>query len=177
MPSSIDAVAGSAPGHLLPVESINTHRRAAPQEQHALAPDPVPGASFTSRSPAGPNAYAPSGDAVHGASNFVRPDPVAPALAEALAAEPWGHPMPEKSAWEQAAAVRERLAAKVLPEAPVTVAAATPKPAAPAADAATTPVTPVATTAAAPATHAAAVTAGPAAPVSPAWLGSLLKSR
>src|ERR687890_697734 len=157
MPSSIDAVAGSAPGHLLPVESITTHRRAAPQEQRALAPDPVPGASFTSRPPAGPIAYAPSGD-VQAPSSFVRPDPVAPALAEALAAEPWGHPMPEKSAWEQAAAVRERVAGKALPEAPVTVSAATPEPAAPAADAARTPATPVVTTAAAPATHAAAVT-------------------
>jgi hypothetical protein len=180
MPNRIDAVAGSAPGHLLPVESSDASRRAAPEEQRALAPEPVPGASFTSQPADDPNAYVLPVDSPRGGSNFVESDPVAPALAEALAAEPWGHPMPEKAAWEKAAAIRQQMASNQ-PEAPVTVPAASPTPAAVGGESGpnseSAPVTPVATTAAAPATHAAAVAPGSAAPVSPAWLTSLLKAR
>ncbi len=168
MHTRIDPVAASAPGRLLPVESIPSQRQA--QEDHAgLARDREPAASFSSRPEQGVNAYAPPADAqaIHA---FVTPDPVAPALAEALAAEPWGHPMPQKAIWEQAAAARTTRAQPV--EAAVSVAASTAAPPAPDADHAPAP-TPVATTAAAPATPAAAH----AAPVSPAWLTSLLKAR
>jgi hypothetical protein len=175
MQARIDAVAASTPARLRPVESIQTQRQA--QEEHAgLARQRVPAASFAPRPDPGVNAYTPP---VSGHS-FVTPDPVAPALAEALAAEPWGHPMPEKAAWEKAAAIRQHNASNQ-PEAPVTVPAASPTPAAvggaggPNAESA--PVTPVATTASAPATHAAAVAPGSAAPVSPAWLTSLPKAR
>ena len=148
MHTRIDAVAASAPGRLPPVESIQSQRQA--QEEHAgLAREREPAASFSSRRDPGVNAYAPPADAPASGHTLVTPDPVAPALAEALAAEPWGHPMPQKAMWEQAAAARERTA-KAEPAA-----------------------TPVATTAAAPATTAAAL----AAPVSPAWLTSLLKAR
>jgi hypothetical protein len=148
MHARIDAVAASAPGRLLPVESTQSQRQA--QEEHAgLAREREPAASFSSRRDPGVNAYAPPADAPASGHTLVTPDPVAPALAEALAAEPWGHPMPQKAMWEQAAAARERTA-KAEPAA-----------------------TPVATTAAAPATAAAAL----AAPVSPAWLTSLLKAR
>jgi hypothetical protein len=151
MHTRIDAVAASAPGRLPPVESIQSQRQA--QEDHeGLARDREPAASFSSRQDADVNTYAPPADpqAPHA---FVTPDPVAPALAEALAAEPWGHPMPQKAMWEQAAATRTTQAQ------PDVVAAPAP--------------TLVATTAAAPATPAAAH----AAPVSPAWLTSLLKAR
>lgn len=148
MHTRIDAVAASAPGRLLPVESIQSQRQA--QEEHAgLAREREPAASFSPRRDLGVNAYTPPADAPAPGHALVTPDPVAPALAEALAAEPWGHPMPQKAMWEQAAAAREHTA-KAEPAA-----------------------TPVATTAAAPATAAAAL----AAPVSPAWLTSLLKAR
>jgi hypothetical protein len=165
MQARIDAVAASTPARLRPVESIQTQRQA--QEEHAgLARQRVPAASFAPRPDPGVNAYTPP---VSGHS-FVTPDPVAPALAEALAAEPWGHPMPQKAMWEQAAAARERKPEPV--EAAVTVAASSATPPAPAASSAPA-ATPLATTAAAPATAAAAT----AAPVSPAWLTSLLKAR
>jgi hypothetical protein len=161
MQARIDAVAASTPARLRPVESIQTQRQA--QEEHAgLAREREPAASFAPRPDTGVNAYTPP---VSGHS-FVTPDPVAPALAEALVAEPWGHPMPQKAMWEQAAAVRERTP-KAEPEpveASVTVTAATATPPAPAASSA-----PAATPVAAP--------AAPAAPVSPAWLTSLLKAR
>ena len=165
MQPRIDAVAASTPARLRPVESIQTQRQA--QEEHAgLARQRVPAASFAPRPDPGVNAYTPP---VSGHS-FVTPDPVAPALAEALVAEPWGHPMPQKAMWEQAAAARERKPEPV--EAAVTVAASSATPPAPAASSAPA-ATPLATTAAAPATAAAAT----AAPVSPAWLTSLLKAR
>ncbi|MEA2178621.1 MAG: hypothetical protein QOG77_1918 [Solirubrobacteraceae bacterium] len=172
MHNRIDAVAGSAPGRLLPVDPIQSQRRA--QDEHAgLERQPVPAVSFAAREDPGVNAYTPPADAVV-ARTFVTPDPVAPALAEALAAEPWGHPMPHKAVWEQAVASRERTPEPV--EASVTIVASTAtSPAAPASSAPA--VTPVATTAAAPATPAAVATAGSAAPVSPAWLTSLLKAR
>ncbi len=143
MHTRIDAVAASASARLLPVESIPSQRQA--QEDHAgLAREREPAASFSSRQDTGVNTYAlPAGG-----HSFVTPDPVAPALAEALAAEPWGHPMPQKAMWEQAAAARERNAQAEPVEVAVTVAAV-------------------------PATRAAAT----AAPVSPAWLTSLLKAR
>src|SRR3954469_4672126 len=156
MQARIDAVAASTPARLRPVESIQTQRQA--QEEHAgLAREREPAASFAPRPDPGVNAYTLP---VSGHS-FVTPDPVAPALAEALAAEPWGHPMPQKALWEQAAAARERKPAPV--EAAVTVAAASAAPPAPAASPAP-PGTPLPTTAAAPAAAAAAT----AAPVSPA---------
>jgi hypothetical protein len=180
MPNRIDAVAGSAPGHLLPVESSHANRRAAPEEQRALAPEQVQGASFTPQPADDAKAYVLPVDGTRGGSNFVQSDPVAPALAEALAAEPWGHPMPEKAAWEKAVAIRQQMASNQ-PEAAVTVPAATPTPAAVGGAAEvhpdSAPVTPVATTASAPATHAAAVAPGSAAPVPPAWLTSLHKAR
>ena len=166
MQARIDAVAASTPARLRPVESIQTQRQA--QEEHAgLAREREPAASFAPRPDPGVNAYTPPPASGH---SFVTPDPVAPALAEALAAEPWGHPMPQKAMWEQAAAARERKPEPV--EAAVTVAAASATPLAPAASSAPA-ATPLATTAAAPATAAAAT----AAPVSPAWLTSLLKAR
>ena len=167
MHARIDAVAASTPARLRPVESIQTQRQA--QEEHAgLARQREPAASFSPRPDPGVNAYTPpvSGHAL------VTPDPVAPALAEALAAEPWGHPMPQKAMWEQAAAAREHKTQAEPGRAAVTVAAVSATPAAPAATSAPA-ATPVATTAAAPATAAAAH----AAPVSPAWLTSLLKAR
>jgi hypothetical protein len=169
MHTRIDAVAASAPGRLTPVEPIQPQRRA--QEDHeGLAHEREPAASFSSRrDPGATSAYTPPADAqaVHA---FVTPDPVAPALAEALAAEPWGHPMPQKALWEQAAAARTTTPQPV--EAAVSVAASSS--ARPARDAGPAPEpTPVATTAAAPATPAAAH----AAPVSPVWLTSLLKAR
>ena len=128
MHNRIDAVAGSAPGRLLPVESIPSGR--SPQDEQAGSePRQAPAVSFSSREDAGVNAYAPSSEVV---ARTLKPDPVAPALAEALAAEPWGHPMPAKAVWEQVAASR----------APALTA---PTPA--------------------------------AAPVTPAWLTSLLKAR
>ena len=160
MHTRIDAVAASAPGRLRPVESIQFQRQA--QEEHAgLAREREPAASFSRRRDPGVNAYNPPADAPASGRMLVTPDPVAPALAEALAAEPWGHPMPHKAMWEQAAAARERTAKAEPVVAAVTVAASAPA------------ATPVATTAAAPATAAAAL----AAPVSPAWLTSLLKAR
>jgi hypothetical protein len=171
MHDRIDAVAGSAPGRLLPVEPTHHGRRSAPEEERALAPEP--GASFAPGGDAAANTYAVPAELTPVSHLITPPDPVAPALAEALAAEPWGHPLPEKSMWERAMAARERTA-EPQPQAPVTVDAAIPGPAAEPVD---TPLTPVATTAAAPATHAAAVAAGSAAPVSPAWLTSLLKAR
>jgi hypothetical protein len=168
MHTRIDAVAASAPGRLTPVEPIQSQRQA--QEDHAgLAHEREPAASFSSRREPGANAYTPPADAqaVHA---FVTPDPVAPALAEALAAEPWGHPMPQKALWEQAAAARTTKPQPV--EAAVSVAASSS--ARPARDAGPAPEpTTVATTAAAPATPATAH----AAPVSPAWLTSLPKAR
>ena len=105
MQARIDAVAASAPAPLRPVESIQTQRQA--QEEHAgLAREREPAASFSPRPDPGVNTYTPPVIA----HSFVTPDPVAPALAEALAAEPWGHPMPQKAMWEQAAAARERKA-------------------------------------------------------------------
>jgi hypothetical protein len=174
MHNRIDAVAGSAPGRLLPVESIQSQRKA--QDDHAgLEPPQAPAVAFSPREEQGVNAYAPPPDIV-AARAFVTPDPVAPALAEALAAEPWGHPMPQKAMWEQAAAARERMPEPEPVEATVTIVASTATvPAAPASSAPA--VTPVSTTAAAPATPAAAASAGAAAPVSPAWLTSLLKAR
>jgi hypothetical protein len=163
MHARIDAVAASTPAPLRPVESIQTQRQA--QEEHAgLAREREPAASFSPRPDPGVNAYTPPASG----HSFVTPDPVAPALAEALAAEPWGHPMPQKAMWEQAAAAREHTVQAEPVEAAVTVAVASATPLAPAATSA-----PLATTAAAPATAAAAT----AAPVSPAWLTSLLKAR
>jgi hypothetical protein len=157
MHNRIDAVAGSAPGRLLPVDSIQSQRKA--QDDHAgLERRQAPAVSFSSREEAGVNAYAPPAEVV---ARALKPDPVAPALAEALAAEPWGHPMPQKAMWEQAAAVRERRPEPEPVEAAVTIVASTP----------------IATTPAAPATPAAVASAGSAAPVSPAWLTSLLKAR
>src|SRR5215213_5848483 len=167
MHARIDAVAASAPAPLRPVESIQTQRQA--QEEHAgLAREREPAASFSPRPDPGVNAYTPPASG----HTLVTPDPVAPALAEALAAEPWGHPMPQKAMWEQAAAARERAAKAEPVEAAVTVSAASATPPAPA-SASAPAATPVATIAAAPATAAAAL----AAPVSPAWLTSLLKAR
>jgi hypothetical protein len=167
MQARIDAVAASTPAPLRPVESIQTQRQA--QEEHAgLAREREPAASFSSRRDPGVNAYTLPASA----HSFVTPDPVAPALAEALAAEPWGHPMPQKAMWEQAASAREHKAQPEPVEAAVTVAVASATPLAPAATSAPA-ATPLATTAAAPATAAAAT----AAPVSPAWLTSLLKAR
>ena len=164
MHTRIDAVAASAPARLLPVESIRSQRQA--QEEHAgLAREREPAASFSSRLDPGANTYSAPVDA----TAFVTPDPVAPALAQALAAEPWGHPMPQKARWEQANAARSPHPERA--KAAATVAAATPSPAVaeiPAAE-----PTPVVTTAAAPATHAAVT----AVPVSSAWLTSLLKAR
>jgi hypothetical protein len=171
MHTRIDAVAASAPGRLVPVESIQSQRQAR-EERAGLAREREPAASFSSRRDPGVNAYAPPADAPASGHTLVTPDPVAPALAEALAAEPWGHPMPQKAMWEQAAAARERAAKAEPAEAAVTVAAASATPPAPA-SASAPAVTLVATTAAAPATAAAAL----AAPVSPAWLTSLLKAR
>jgi hypothetical protein len=170
MHDRIDAVAASPPGRLLPVEPIQNPQHRPDERKPASDP---PGASYTPRADVVANTYAMPVRQ----TNFVEPDPVAPALAEALAAEPWGHPMPAKAVWEQAAAARERAAAQA--PAAVTVAAASPAPASVGgADSTTTsPATAVATTAAAPATHAAAVSAGSAAPVFPAWLTSLLKAR
>ena len=167
MQARIDAVAASAPAPLRPVESIQSQRQA--QEEHAgLAREREPAASFSPRPDPGVNTYTPPAIG----HSFVTPDPVAPALAEALAAEPWGHPMPQKAMWEQAAAARERKAQAEPVEAAVTVAVASATPQAPVAASAPA-ATPLATTAAAPATAAAAT----AAPVSPAWLTSLLKAR
>lgn len=174
MHNRIDAVAGSAPGRLLPVDSIQSQRKA--QDDHAgLERREAPAVSFSSREDSGVNAYAPPAEVV-ATRSFVTPDPVAPALAEALAAEPWGHPMPQKAVWEQAAAARERLPEPEPVEAAVTIVASTAT--APAAPASSAPAaTPIATSAAAPATPAAVASAGSAAPVSPAWLTSLLKAR
>jgi len=166
MHTRIDVVAASAPARLLPVESIPSRRQA--QEEHAgLAREREPAASFSSRPDPDANTYAAPSDATAGQSAFVTPDPVAPALAQALAAEPWGHPMPQKAMWEQANAARGPKPEPV--KAATTVAASMPSPAA---DIPAEP-TPVVTTAAAPATRAAAT----AAPVSAAWLTSLLKAR
>jgi hypothetical protein len=168
----IDAVAAGAPSRLLPVESIPAQRQA--QEEHAgLAREQAPAASFTTRPDPGVNAYAKPADAMGEHSAFVPLDPVAPALAQALAAEPWGHPMPHKAVWDQVEAARTK-PDRVEDRSPV-VAATPAAPATPATSAATaTPEpTPVVSTAAAPATPAAAT----AAPVSPAWLTSLLKAR
>lgn len=140
MHARIDAVAASTPGRLLPVESIQSQRQA--QEEHAgLAREREPAVSFSSRPDPGVNAYTGPADVPATGRVVLAPDPVAPALAEALAAEPWGHPMPQKAIWEQTAAARERKAQPEPVQAAVTVAAAT------------------------------------AAPVSPAWLTSLLKAR
>jgi hypothetical protein len=171
MHTRIDAVAASAPGRLVPVESIQSQRQAR-EERAGLAREREPAASFSSRRDPGVNAYAPPADAPASGHTLVTPDPVAPALAEALAAEPWGHPMPQKAMWEQTAAAREHKAQAEPVEAAVTVAVASATPLAPAATSAPA-ATPLATTAAAPATAAAAT----AAPVSPAWLTSLLKAR
>ena len=117
MQARIDAVAASTPARLRPVESIQSQRQA--QEEHAgLAREREPAASFAPRPDPGVNAYTPPPASGH---SFVTPDPVAPALAEALAAEPWGHPMPQKAMWEQAAAARERKAQEPV-QAAVTVA-------------------------------------------------------
>ena len=152
MHARIDAVAGGPPGRLFPVESIHSRRQA--QEEHAgLAREREPAVSFSSRPDPGVNAYTPPAEVPARGRTLLVPDPVAPALAEALAAEPWGHPMRQKAMWEQAAASRTTHAQ---PDAALAPAA-----------------TLVATTAAAPATPAAAH----AAPVSPAWLTSLLKAR
>ena len=167
MHTRIDVVAASASARLLPVESIRSRRQA--QEEHAgLAREREPAASFSSRPDPDANTYAAPSDATAGQSAFVTPDPVAPALAQALAAEPWGHPMPQKALWEQANAARAPKPEPV--KAAATVAAATSSPAT--AEIPAEP-TPVVTTAAAPATRAAAT----AAPVSSAWLTSLLKAR
>ena len=170
MDNRIDAVSGSPPVPLGPVEPVNHGRRAAQHdEERATLAAPQPGASFARREDAGAPTYsAPA------TRQVTPPDAVAPALFEALAPEPWGHPMPERSVWEKAQAARAAVAART-PHAPVTVAAVAATSAPPAEE--LTPATSVATTAAAPATHAAVLAAGSSAPVSPAWLASLLKSR
>jgi hypothetical protein len=174
MHSSVDAVADTAPWRLQPVESISTGRRTASDERPDAGPEPA--ASFRARDDTMVGVYAPPGDVVASVRRFT-PDSVAPALAEALASEPWGHPMPQKSVWEQTAAARERSVRQAEPaEAAVTVAAVSATPPAPAASSAPA-ATAVATTAAAPATLAAVDAACSAAPVATAWLTSLLKAR
>jgi hypothetical protein len=175
MPPSIDAVADTAPWRLQPVESTSTQRRAAEEEERA-ASAAQPAAAFRPREEPVAGVYTPPSDVVASVQRFT-PDSVAPALAEALASEPWGHPMPQKFMWEQAPDASERSVRREEPAAaPVTVAAASASPPAPAASSAPA-ATPIATTAAAPATQAAVDAAGAAAPVATAWLTSLLKAR
>jgi hypothetical protein len=174
MHPSVDAIADAAPWRLQPVASIFTGRRTAPDEHPE--PGPEPDVSFRAGAQPVAAAYAPPSDIVASVGRFT-PDSVAPALAQALASEPWGHPMPQKSVWEQAVGARERTERQAEPaEARVTVVAASATPPAPAASSAPA-ATAVATTAAAPATHAAVDAAGSAAPVATAWLTSLLKAR
>jgi hypothetical protein len=173
MHTRIDAVSGSPPVHLRPVDPVNqSGRRPAHDDPHAPLEADV-AATFGHRDDAAAAAYTPP--AGHG---LTPPDNVAPALFDALAPEPWGHPMPQKAVWEQAQAARKAAVERAQPaDAPaaVTVAAVAASPADPVGDPA--PATPVATTAAAPATQAAVQAAGSSAPVSPAWLASLLKAR
>jgi hypothetical protein len=123
MHNRIDAVAGSAPGRLLPVDPIPTQRKA--QDDHAgLERRQAPAVSFSSRAHPSVDAYAPPAEVV---ARTVKPDPVAPALAEALAAEPWGHPMPQKAIWEQATTpVATTAAAPATPAAAASAGSAAP---------------------------------------------------
>jgi hypothetical protein len=153
MHDRIDLVTGNTPARVPPVDSIPAQRRSVPEERSTLAPA-EPGALFAPQSADSPNAYVPPADAALPAHHPAEPAPVAPALARALAAEPWGHPMPVKSVWEQAAAVREHPAVAQAP-----------------------PETAIATTAAAPATEAAVSGSGSAAPPSQTALAPLMRPR
>jgi len=149
MDNRIEAVAAGAPQRLLPVEHVYSQRRPAHDDQPAQEPDPGPGASFAKLSDDSANAYPRPAEPPHAglhASEDVAPA-LPPALAEALAAEPWGYPMPAKSVWEAAVAARERAAA----DARLGIAA--------------------------PKQAAAASGGSAAPPIEPAWLAPLLRPR